>query len=337
MSIYRPILKNAWQILWRAKYLWVFGLFAVLIGNNGEVNLAINNYSSIGEQSSFLRDMKLFYSQGMMDNWAMNLKEIFVNFDVISVLTLVGVIIAFLIILWIAVVSQGGLVAGADKEYHRQSTNFSTIFRIGKNNFWKVLGINVLGKVVIFGILLILGIPLALTYIQQASAIGQILFMILSFIILIPLAIIISFLIKFAVMYVIIKKEETSEAIRKSWRLFYKNWIVAVEMAIVLFLFTIAVGLAMFILAMLITLPVSWLLYIFNALQIGNVLLIGILTLLLVFVLLVFWLGALLSTFQHTAWVILFDRLTEGKVYAKILRLFAGRISDNKTSNKEIK
>jgi hypothetical protein len=49
ISIYRPILKTAWKVLWRAKYLWFFGFFAVLFGNTGELNLAIQSCIEIGD------------------------------------------------------------------------------------------------------------------------------------------------------------------------------------------------------------------------------------------------------------------------------------------------
>jgi hypothetical protein len=41
MSLYRSILKRAWEISWKFKYLWFFGLFAALLGNGGEFEIIL--------------------------------------------------------------------------------------------------------------------------------------------------------------------------------------------------------------------------------------------------------------------------------------------------------
>ena len=43
MSFYRNILKQAWKITWRNKYLWWLGIFAALLGNGGEFEILFNN------------------------------------------------------------------------------------------------------------------------------------------------------------------------------------------------------------------------------------------------------------------------------------------------------
>lgn len=330
-TIYRPILKNAWQILWKAKYLWFFGLFAVLIGNTGELNLVIDNFSSISESVVTLRGLKDIYVQGVFGNFSSNVNQLFVNFNFSVLVLVLMLLILFIFLVWLSIISQTGLINGAYKEYRKQSSDFINSFKKGRQNFWKVLAINLIGKIIIYGILLIIGLPLTLIYLKQASEISQLLFIMLSFIILIPLAVIISFLIKYAVIFAVIKKEKVCQAIKDSWNLFIKNWIISIEMAVILFLVTILAGIIMVLAAIVLAIPLSLVIYIFYALQIQGLLMLSVILALSILIILLFWLAALLSTYQMTCWVLLFDRLTESQVYSKLARLVAGWTTKNKS------
>lgn len=329
-SIYRPILKIAWQILWRAKYLWFFGLFAVLIGNSGELNLVINNFSSISEGAVSLSGLKELYLKGTFGSFSANARVLLANFNWAALVLLLILLALAIFVIWLSVVSQAGLINGAYKEYHKQPSDFASSFKIGRQNFWRVLGINIIGKFIIYGILLIIGLPLTLMYLRQASETGQLLLILLSFIILIPLAVIISFLVKYAVIFAILKKESVGQAIKSGWQLFIKNWIVSIEMAIILFLVSIAAIIVMILAAIVLTIPLSLLLYIFYALKVQGLLMLVVVLSLALFILLLFWISALLSTYQMISWVLLFDRLTESQVYSKIARLVARWMSRGK-------
>ncbi|MFC1622666.1 hypothetical protein ACFL1Y_01570 [Patescibacteria group bacterium] len=323
-SIYRPILKNAWQILWRAKYLWFFGLFAVLIVNSGEVNLIIDNFSSLAEQSSFLRDLKVFYLQGSLGNFGANWQQLVANFNWASLLLIILIAAFFIFLLWLAVVSQVGLISGAYKKYRKQLFGFKMAFKTGQQNFWQVLGLNVLGRVIIYGILFIVGLPLGWLYLSQNSEIAQAIFMFLAFLIMIPLAVIVSFLIKYAVIFSVLKKDSFSQAIKNAWHLFAQNWIVSIEMAILMFLVAVAGGIVMILSSLVLAIPLSLLFYVFYVLNVGGLLMLSIVIAMIMFIALLVWIGALLSTYQMTSWVLLFDRLTENQVYAKVTRLVNG-------------
>jgi len=331
-SIYRPILKIAWQILWRAKYLWFFGLFAVLVANSGEVNLVIDNFSNLAEQGTFLQDLKALYSQEVVGSFGTVFNSLFANFDWSTLVLVVLLLGLFLFILWLAISSQAGLIGGAYKEYRKQPSDFMSAFKIGRQSFWRVLGVNVIGKVIIYGILLIIGLPIVLVYFRQTSDTARLLYMLLAFIILIPLAVIISFLIKYAVIYTVIKKDSVGQAIKNGWKLFIKNWIVSIEMAIILFLVTILVGIVMALAAVVLAIPLALLMYLFYALGISGLMMFTVVFSLILFIVLLIWLGALLSTYQITCWTLLLDRLESGPVFPKIARLLTGLTSRKKSN-----
>lgn len=326
IPIYRPILKIAWQILWRAKYLWFFGFFAALAANSGEVNLAINNFSSLGRQTDSLLSLKDLYTDGLAGTFFSRLSEIFSNFNS-SVLFLLLILLAiFIFVLWLVITSQISLIFGADKEYRKQISNFSSCFKAGRQNFWQVLSLNVIGKLIIVVSMFVLGAPLAWLYLKSTSVTAQFLFILLSFIILIPLAVIISFVIKYAIIFVVLSKKKVSESLKSAWDLFIKNWVVSIEMAILLFFVSILAGLAMIVVAIILAIPLSLLLYLIYAIQIQGFMMVATIIVFVVLILILFWIGAMLSTYQMTCWVLLFDKLTSGQVYSKIARFVSGLV-----------
>jgi len=333
VSIYRSVLKIAWQILWRAKYLWIFGLFAVLASNSGEINLVIDNSANITEQGNFLQQLKSVYSQGMLTDIWNNFVGLFSNIGWSSILSIFITLVVFLILVWIIIIAQGALIDGAYKSYRKQASNFVSAFKIGQRRFWKLLGVNVIGKVIVWLVTLIIGFPLALLYLQQTGDVGKFVFVLLSFIILIPIAVIISFLIRYAAIAVVIKKEKVKHAIATAWKLFIKNWIVSIEMAILMFLITIVAGLIMIVCSIILAVPLSFLIYLFLSLNIGGAFLIAVVISIFLFMALLFWIGALLSTFRTTCWVILFDKIDGSQVFSKISRIIAGLSSKKQVDN----
>lgn len=325
--IYRSIFKNAWQILWKAKYLWLFGLLSVLVSNSGEVNLTIDNITSLNEQNSMLRDLNVYYKDGILGNFATNWNTFWQTFNSTSTLLIILIAIGFLALLWLAVVSRAALITGGYKEYRKQAIGFSSAFKVGYQNFWKFLGVIVLGKLVLALVFVIFGLPLAWAYISTSSSVWQIIFTIIAFIILIPLAIIISFLVKYAEIFIITEKENILSAINCAWKVFKKNWIVSIEMAILVFLITLVVGVALFLAVILLAIPVSLLFYVFYLLNVKGILMLGITVALALFILLVLWIGAMLSVFRATAWVILVDRLNNGVVLPKLMRWIGGAVN----------
>ncbi len=322
-TVYRPILKIAWQIIWRAKYLWFFGFFAAFMASSGELNTVINNFSDLNSGISVLDNISHNLSTGIFSNVFDNLGIFIGSFDLMNVLLLLILLIVLLFFVWLSVVAEAGLIAGAYREYHKQTSNFVLSFKTGKQNFWQVLGLNILGKVIIYLVLLGVSLPFLWAYLKTNSSIWQLILFLLSFIILIPLAAIISFLIKYAVMYVVLRKEKMRQAIKSGWQLFLKNWIVSLEMAILMFLVTVTVGLAMILVAIILAIPLAFILYLLYALNISGSMMVGVVLALIVVALVLFLFGAMLMAYQNTAWVLLFDRLNEGVVYPKITRLIA--------------
>ena len=149
---YGNLIGDAFKITLRNRYLWFFGFFA---GGTTGFNVPTNVPSGGGnfnlddfQQSSTMLSAAQF-GQGLG------------NGVIIAGLVVVVLILA-LFFFFMAVVSQGALadsVAAIDRGDRR---GFGSTFRSGLGNFWRVLGYFVVFILIAIGLLLVIGIPVAL-------------------------------------------------------------------------------------------------------------------------------------------------------------------------------
>lgn len=319
-NIYRDVLKQAWDITKKNKILWFFGLFAALLGNGGEYQILIKVADQVGGGANNLVKSALSFSFGDVYRFLTYnpLEFALVLTAVFAILFLTGFLI------WLVIVSQGALIKGASAASGKKKFDFREGIGAGMEKFAPLLGINVLSKVLIFSVLFGFGVPLLFSMLRINGIAGVLLYL-LFFIILIPLAIIISFIAKFAAAFVVLKDKDFFSSIKNAFRLFCDNWVVSLEMALILFLLNAAVGLLFVFLIALIYMPLATMafMYFVSGFWIGSWFTI-ILMAVLSFVLVGFA-GAILACFQWASWVVLFKRLTSREtVLSKIERAVVG-------------
>lgn len=323
MLLYRNILKGAIKNTWRHKYLWFFGLFAALLGNGGEYEILIRGLTGDSQQS-FFPGLKTIAATGVFSIETLsNIGQLFIKepFTIIMML-LVGLIILILFgfLVWLTIVSQAGLVNNAALIIGNKKNNFQDGINAGIRNFWPVFGLNIIIKIVVFLVFLLISLPLILTATRVGWQVVSLTYGIF-FIIFIPLAIALSFIIKYAIAYVVIKRVNFIEAIKSGWQLFIKNWLVSLEMAIILFLINLVIGLILVLVFLILAVPFTFLAMLFYKFAS----LLGF-WLVIVFAVFLFFaaivlVGSVLSTFQISAWTGLFIELVGKGGVSKINRI----------------
>ncbi|MFA5754575.1 MAG: hypothetical protein WC905_04510 [Patescibacteria group bacterium] len=325
MFSYRSLLKQALTIAWKHKYLWVCGLFASLVASSGswEYKILTENLNQNMAGGSYYK-LNGFITVGeVIKNFFLGFKDMF-QYDAVAVLNALTLILITAIILiifvWLAITSQAALVSSVKKiaSAKKKETTLSlrTEIAIGSRHFWPVLGLNLLTKILISVAFFIIGLPLLFLIIRD-SGFAATLYTIL-FVIFIPVATGLGLMLKYAIAYKVLEDASFVKSIKKGWKLFMKNWLVSLEMAIILFLISlIASGLVLGIL-FLALMPLLLLGLIFNA-----VWLITFVTLIAIIVIVL--IGSLLTTFQVATWTSLFLRLREKGAAAKLERLFGRR------------
>lgn len=330
MFLYRDILKRSALITWRNKYLWFFGLFASLLVSTGRFNMSFSQTSDDWSKNIF-SNLALFFNNGVLSGNFFRGVGLYFRQDPIaaSIFTVffMVVFVLALFLLWLAVVSQGGLTADSAKIIKSngkgEKPTIKSGLEIGAKKFWPVLGFNLIAIILVYLFSAIVGLPLV--YISPRPDIDIMLLYTLLFILMIPLALIISFLGKFAVCFSVIKGKKFIDSIEHAIKLFAKHWLISIEMALILFFIDFiaifAIGLVLLILAI----P-----YFFVSIAVATVFSVGIFWLSVVLgltlaIIIVIFSGSMLTTFHIVAWTDIFIDLTEKKGgLAKLVRLAEG-------------
>jgi len=324
MTLYRNIFSQAMKITWRYKYLWFFGLFAALLGNGGELELILRRFDGTVEQGLFPGLQSLLSTGLFSRNTLFNIKGLAARdplslFFLLSVILLVLALAAFLI--WMIIVSQAALVNNTAKIKLGKRHTFKEGLSLGIKKFIPVFSLNALLKIIIYTVFVLLSLPV-IASLNSASFNATSLMFVISFIVFIPIAIVLSFIIKYAVAYTVIKDENCLLAIKSGWQLFLKNWLISLEMAFLLFVINFLVGLALILGLLVLAVPFVFLVIALSKLALVVNLWLFIVVAVALYIVVLVFVGSMLATFQIASWTSLFLELVSRGGTSKLTRLF---------------
>lgn len=323
MSLYRNILKQAWQIAWRNKYLWFFGFFAALIANGVEQNVVLN---SLDGSSGIFPGCRRIAETGIFSHQALNNVGQIMRQDPISMLMIMvfGILILILAVylLWLAVVSQAALISGSAEIISGKKPQKSGIqngVTAGVKNFWPIFGLNAIIKISVIFIFYLISLPLILTAGKASAAVNFT--YVIAFLILLPVALVITFIIKYAMAYIVVRGSGFFESISQGWHLFMDNWLISLEMAFILFFISLLAGLAIGLIILALLVPFALLAFILlkivSTAAFWLVVMLGFAVIMAVIIIA----GSVLTVFQISSWTGLFVELIGKGGISKIVRL----------------
>lgn len=318
-SLYRNVIKEAWWMTWRHKFLWFFGIFVVLLGSN-EIEILFRSTDTISRQQALIFNLRNIARTGKLDFFWNNITDYLSTNSLVSIIAFLIILIIFVFVVWLAIVSQIGLIDSYFKLQAKQAANLESGFRAGRKYFIPIFLLNLLGRVIIS--ILIVAIPLIFLSLSQDNSSWNTVFIIFSLIILVPLAIIAAFIIKYAVGFVVFKQARTGLALKDAWKLFTKNWLISIEMAILMFALNFLFWIALIILVGIVSLPFILVGAIFNVVGLNAALNLLLIIGLIALLLLVLLGGGFFYSFYWVAWITLFKLLVEKKGVSKIVRMF---------------
>lgn len=146
---YGDLIRDTFRITLRNRYLWFFGFFAGGTFTNipsGGGNFNTEDFERSGAGSAFGAQL----GQGLVDNVAL-----------IAGVVIVVLLIALVFIV-MSIVSQGALSESVAAIEDGEDRRFGSTFRAGLSNFWRVLGYYVLFFLIGIGLLVAIGIPIAI-------------------------------------------------------------------------------------------------------------------------------------------------------------------------------
>ncbi|HEX5850585.1 MAG TPA: hypothetical protein VFY59_15420 [Rubrobacter sp.] len=305
---YGELIKDAFRITLRNRYLWFFGFF---VGGSTGINVPTSVPSGGG---SF--DSDDFQSSSSMLS-ALQLGQGLGTGVLIAGIVIVAIIIA-LFFIFMFLVSQGALadsVAAIDRGERR---GFRMAFRSGMGNLWRVLGYFIVLFLIAVGLMLVIGIPVALliggtfaaTQSVGARIAVSVVVGILAVLALIVVFVPFSVIGQYALREVVVRGERVLGSVGGGYSIFRRN--IGRSLLILLIQFGLSIGIAIaFFVALLIvglilfipTIALAAAGYSTAAIVAGVVAGVILLPLLLVAT------GAI-GTFSHAYWTLAYLRLT---------------------------
>lgn len=322
MFSYRSLLKQALSVAWKHKYLWFFGLFASLTaaGGSWEYQILTNNINKNLVDGSFSRLSNILALGEFLKNFCLGLVDLF-RYDFWTILSALSLLIITVILLaffiWLAISSQAALVDSVKKILNSRKKEPMLSIRHGltegHRHFWPVFGLNLLIKILIGLVFFIISLPLLFMVISDTTALMAA--YIIFFVIFIPVGTGLSLMFKYAIAYKVLDNKSFVASLEKGWELFKKNWLISLEMAVILFVINFLTSGLLLLIISLFLLPLLLLGLMFKlSWLITLIMLLAIVLIILV--------GSLLSTFQIATWTSLFLRLKEKGGLAKLERIF---------------
>ena len=328
MFSYRSVLSSAWTITKQHKKLWVFGFLAFLLSAGGEYQILtkiINEDYGYGVYSQMVSGSAMMTPVFWSDLFKVCTTDIRTGLAIIMMIALMAAV-AF-VILWVCVKSEIALVKWTKTYLNSKNKDKKASFweeiSTRDQKFWPILGLNIVIKIAITILFSLLSLPLIFLYFKDSSV--AILVYTLFFIVFLPLAISISLIIKYSIAGVVLEKQSFVKSLESGWKLFFDNWLVSLEMAILLFLINFFISLVGIFILSVILLPIILALIIFNLAIPLYLFVMATFSLLII-------IAAALMAFQTSSWTILFLELKSANpVKAKLERIFSKK---NKTVKK---
>lgn len=156
------ILTKAWNIIWRYKILWVFGILSSCgQGGGGGGGGGNAGFQFSGEDANVPPGMREFFR---------NLEAFFENIEGWQIFTFILGVMLFFLILWfifaaLNTIGRVGLIQGAIRGKSAlegepaPGMTFDGLFKSGKPFFWRIFGFNILAGIAVFIIVLLLLLP----------------------------------------------------------------------------------------------------------------------------------------------------------------------------------
>ena len=323
-SFYRLILKKAFWLTWKNRWLWVLGFFAAIIGNGGVYEALIRGFNNISEGRSVFNTFQEYVESGIfgMLSWA-KLDALWQSDSSafgVTIFTLLTILCVLAVMITLGVIGQGAVISGVIGLDEKEPMKLKSSFRMGVDRFWPVLEINVITKVILLGFLLMIAYFASLI-VSSVSAVNIFVY-VLSFIIFLILGIVIYFLTIYGTAYVILRRKSVREALWSAWHLFRRHVLLNLEMGLILFILNVVTATLFFAGCFVLLSPLFVLYFLF--LVAGSEVVVSILmaVMVLLFVVMMLLVGSWWSTFQLGVWALLFEKLELSGGKSKVLRLY---------------
>jgi hypothetical protein len=272
------ILTKAWQITWKFKVLWIFGILASCAGNSrGSFNFNTGNswwnsgngntnpgrtFPGSGQFSEWLRQF-----QGQRPEQA--LRAFWAQYMGIIITVILALCVLWILFYFLGVIGKTGLIKGAaTADSGAESLPFGELWSESRPYFWRMFGLSILVGLPLF---LLLVIALAVMGFGVFSAIqgggtdngilammsGTILIFLCLMCVISILSLIINLIIKQSENAIVLEDVGVLPSLGRGWEVFSQNWLSVVVVGLIQWVIGIVVGIIIALPLLMVLVPVA--------------------------------------------------------------------------------
>ena len=226
---YGYVIKRAWQIIWKFKVLWIFGILASC-GQASSTGGSNWSYSFSNQDTNFNFQVQHFFNQLTPGSIAL----------LIGLAVLFSLVVVVIVIL-LGTIGRVGLIRGTTKaEQGAERLTFGELWRDGLAYFWRVFGLNLLIGISIFLAAMIMIFAGILLTVGTLGLFALCLLPLMC--LLIPLAWAVYVVVEQANVALVVENIGIIEAIKRGWQVVWSNIGSMIVMSLVLILGVSLVG-----------------------------------------------------------------------------------------------
>ena len=304
------VLTRAWQIIWKHKVLWIFGILASCGQGSGGGNGGGGGNSGFDVQGPDLPPQVM--------QWFQTIEQ---NIQTYIAIGIAVICVIWIITLFLSTIGRIGLIRGTSlADGNEESLIFGQLFSESTPYFWRVLGLTlILGLPVfifalalaVFAIFAIAGVAGSGAGNESLAAIGIIPLMIGCVCLLIPIMFVLRIIFRQAERAVVLEDMALLPSLSRGWEVFRANLGPIIVMAIILGIIGFVVGIVISLPILLVVIPAAMAFTFGNG--DGTMPFIFITACVCLYAPVLLVLNGIVTAFIESAWTLTYMRLTQPK------------------------
>ncbi|MFA6131905.1 MAG: hypothetical protein WC702_02435 [Patescibacteria group bacterium] len=314
--IYRPLFLEAWKKSWHHKRLWVLGIFATIMASGGLFESIFGNWQTALKGREMLEQCINGTLPGYQ--WLVSYSRYLSMLEPRQQYTISAVVILLLLgLISLGALAQGAILVGG---LEKHSLSFRELLKKSYHFFWRILGIDIIGKI---GLALLFIITVAPVAFLNPLPYGWHQYPpIISLAVFLVGMIAVTTLQMLSLVGVVRKHLNISGAIHEAWDIFRFHVVVTLELGILLFITSFLATLVTMALLFILSIPLILLFVIATILGSAGFYLLSIFASIVIVVAIILLASGLLTTFQYTVWSLYFEEAGRFGIIPKIKRWF---------------
>jgi hypothetical protein len=316
--IYRPILREAFELSWKEKRLWLISAIAGILLTGSVYDVVLRGATAVSPERSILGTIIPLWGR-LVESWpTLTISDLI--FGSLNALLITGFFLIIVFAVFSAsVIAQGTIVYAIGARRRGRVPAFRDALTVGARALWPILVLNIIALAVLFATRGLI----AVVHTILLSNIGSLMFLlyVASFIIFVVVGGITIIIQIFALNAMILQGATLAQGIERGIELFNRHWVIAVETVSILFI--ISIGASIFTIALLMVLTVPYFIIALTALALNSGLLWSIVTIIFFFLsfFIVLMIFGYIVQLHYTTWTLMYRKLGEGGVLPKLHRI----------------